>query len=225
MSEEQRAQIAMLKGHMGFGLHEYLPNPAVYFTLVRDPIQRVVSHYYHVLRDPNHYLFPYTENGRLGLAAFLETKVPVMLDNGQTRLISGVWETVPFGACDEEVLQVAKTNLDEHFVLVGLTERFDETLCVLQDALGWSKNISYVRKNVARNRPSKDALSRETLHAVLDTNRLDVALYDYAKQLFQEQMEQRGPALAVRLGLLKARNWLAAPGDRVNAIMRRAGDR
>jgi hypothetical protein len=210
----------MLKGHMGFGLHRHLPNPAVYFTLLRDPIDRVVSHYYHVLRDSNHYLHPCTEDGRLGLADFLKTKVPLMFDNGQTRLVSGVWDKVPFGACDQDVLRIAMKNLDEHFALAGLTERFDETLCLLQSILGWSDDISYVRENVAQNRPRKDDLSSETLAAVFETNRLDMALYDYATQLFQEEAERYGPSLAARAASLKVRGRLWTLESRADVMMR-----
>ena len=32
----------MFKGHMVFGLHEILPQPATYITVVRDPIDRVI---------------------------------------------------------------------------------------------------------------------------------------------------------------------------------------
>lgn len=81
LSRERRAQIWMPNDHMGFGLHRHLPNPAVYFTLMRDPIERVMSHHYHILRDPDHYLCPHTQGGRLELADFLQTEVPLMLDN------------------------------------------------------------------------------------------------------------------------------------------------
>lgn len=210
LSEERRAQIRMLKGHMAFGLHRYFPadsdhNRPVYFTLLRDPIERVISHYYHVLRDPAHYLYPYTEEGQLGLADFLKTKVPVMLNNGQTRLVSGLWEEIPFGACDAEMLETAKQNIREHFVLVGLTERFDETLCLLRSILGWQHDISYVPQNVGDNRPARAQLSPETLDVVLETNQLDIALYAYAEHLFEEKVQQ-SPDVAAQVEALHARN-------------------
>src|ERR1043165_8896095 len=36
----------MFKGHMLFGLHEILPQPATYITVLRDPIERVISAFY-----------------------------------------------------------------------------------------------------------------------------------------------------------------------------------
>ncbi len=222
LSLERRVQIRMLKGHMAFGLHRYFPadrHRPVYFTLMRDPIERVISHYYHVLRDPTHYLYPYTEEGQLGIADFLKSKVPVMLNNGQTRLLSGRWEDVPFGECDAEMLEIAKRNLHEHFILVGLTERFDETLCLLRSLLGWRNDISYVPRNVGDNRPQRDRMSPETLDAISETNQLDIALYAYAEQLFEEKVQQ-SPNLALQMEVLHTQNRLKTLGDEADIMLR-----
>ncbi len=48
MPEEKRNKIRCLKGHMPFGLHKYLLNSSVYLTVLREPIERVISHYYFV---------------------------------------------------------------------------------------------------------------------------------------------------------------------------------
>ena len=49
--------IKILTGHMGFGLHNHFQNESIYFTLLRNPVDRIISHYYYVLRKPNHYLY------------------------------------------------------------------------------------------------------------------------------------------------------------------------
>src|SRR4051812_5972736 len=52
LPEEQRAKIKLLKGHIPFGLHAFLPNgKAEYFTILREPVDRVLSHYYHFARQ------------------------------------------------------------------------------------------------------------------------------------------------------------------------------
>lgn len=215
LSRKRRARIRMLKGHMGFGLHKYFPNnanrsPAVYFTLMRNPVERVISHYHHVLQYPTHYLYTYTNNGLLDLDSFLKTKIPLMLDNGQTRLISGVWENVPFGACDADILAIAKKNLHEHFALLGLTERFDETLCLLRIVLGWSHDIAYVRTNVATQRPRPEEVSAETRATIIECNQLDIALYKYATQLFEDKVQQYGSVLTDQVNALTSRSRIEA---------------
>ena len=36
----------MFKGHMLFGLHKILPQPSTYITVLRDPVERVLSAFY-----------------------------------------------------------------------------------------------------------------------------------------------------------------------------------
>ena len=224
LSEDCRAQIRMLRGHIGFEPREYVfgdidPYPNNHFTFLRDPIERVISHYYHVIRNPDNHLYPYTEEGQLKLREFLKTEAPTMLNNGQTRLVSGLWEEASFGECDAEMLEVAKHNIREHFVLVGLTERFDEALCLLRTLLGWRNNISYVPRNVGDNRPKRNRMSSETLAAITERNQLDIALYAYAEQLFEEKVQQ-SPNLALQMEALHAQNRLKALHDETDIMLR-----
>jgi hypothetical protein len=209
MSEARRAEIRMLKGHMGFGLHEYLPGPSTYFTVLREPIERVISYYYFVRRTPQHYLYDFISSDDKSLKGFIESRINIMLDNAQTRMISGVWYELGFGECTEAVLEAAKRNLRENFTVVGLTEKFDETLLLLKRAFGW-QSLFYARQNVTANRPVKDALSPATLEAVVKFNRLDIELYQYGTTLFQEQVRQQGPSFAREVERFqRANRWLS----------------
>ena len=42
---EQRARFRLVMGHFQYGIHEFLPQEYTYVTIVRDPVERVVSHY------------------------------------------------------------------------------------------------------------------------------------------------------------------------------------
>src|SRR2546430_13176428 len=46
LSKERLRKIRVFKVHMLFGLHEALPQPATYITVLRDPIERTLSAYY-----------------------------------------------------------------------------------------------------------------------------------------------------------------------------------
>jgi hypothetical protein len=128
-----------------------------------------------------------------------------MVDNGQTRLISGVWLEPGFGKCTEQTLELAKRNLLEHFSVVGFTEEFDATLLLLQATFNWH-NIYYVRHNVSKNRPAATALSAEEYKAVTAVNQLDIALYKYAQTLFTEQITQLGPGFPDTLQTFQRNN-------------------
>jgi hypothetical protein len=198
LSDARRAEIRMLRGHIPYGLHEYCPLPVRYFTLLRDPIDRVASYFYFVQREPAHYRYDFANEPGMTLARYAESHTSLQTDNFQTRLVSGVWTDLGYGELDRAILEQAKANLSERFAVVGLTERFDESLILLKRAFQW-RGVYYARHNVTQERPPKAAISAETLAVVREHNQLDIELYEHAKALFGRQIEAQGPDLAEEL--------------------------
>src|SRR5438874_467630 len=52
LPDADKRALRVVQGHMGFGIHEAFPQPARYVAFLRDPVARVVSHYHHVLGEP-----------------------------------------------------------------------------------------------------------------------------------------------------------------------------
>ena len=187
-----------------FGLHEYLPQPAIYLTLLRNPVERVISEYYHQERfwgadgselpPQNVNLEYYVRNGMM------------LACNGQVRLLMGApegpWPNYGPFLASQDNLETAKANLREHFIF-GLTERFDETLILLKRAFGWkTRDIIYMRQRVGR-RPPADKISRETVNLIEEHNELDMQLYEFAKQLFEEQISRQDSSFRNELRTLR----------------------
>jgi hypothetical protein len=86
---------------------------------------------------------------------------------------------------------MAKRNLEKHFAIVGLTEQFDETLILLRRSLGWRRVPFYIRQNATKNRLLKDDLSTEVLNAIKRYNELDMELYEYARERFNESIDHQ----------------------------------
>jgi hypothetical protein len=220
LPKARRAEIRLLRGHIPYGLHVYCPRPTTYFTLLREPIDRLVSYYYFVQRQADHYLHDYANTPGMTLKRYVEDRVSLQMDNMQTRLLSGVWTDPGYDECDAKTLALAKRNLQEHFVVVGLTERFDETLLLLKRALGWH-NVYYVQHNVTRGRPRRASLDAETLAVLQACNQLDIQLYEYAKALLADQIRAQGPTFARELWAFRLANRLAQPLTRAYWQIRR----
>jgi len=153
LSEKQRKKVKILMGHFSFGLnvHQYLSQPTTYFTILRNPVDRVISTYFYIIRNPDHTHYKATLD--LSLYDFVKNGVsPVGIDNGMTRLLCGIDDTasIPFGGCTGAMLQMAKNNLAQYFSVIGFTDRFDETLILLKKIYGW--RIFYIKENVSKNR-------------------------------------------------------------------------
>ena len=205
LSEAQRERIRAIKGHMFFGLHEFLPQPSTYITILRDPVDRIISYYYHLRRNPKYKKLYYNDvtSQPMSLEDFVRSGLAPVLENGQTRLLSGVREV----DTANEILKRAKKNLQEHFTVVGLTERFDETLILLKRVFGW-RNIFYTKLNVGTNRSKKEDIPKETLSVIEKHNELDIELYRYAQERFNEQIRQQGPSFERELREFRSLNKL-----------------
>jgi hypothetical protein len=180
-----------------------MPYPAPYITLLRKPISRVVSHYHFVRRSPTHYL--YETARRMSLGEFVVACGPDEPNNDQTRLLAGNECAPGSGVSAAEVLAVAKQHLSDHIAVAGLTEDFDRSVLLMKRAFGW-KTPYYARANVARQTPGRQDLSAETLRAIAAHNQLDLDLYQFARGIFQAQVEQHGASLDAELRIFKRVN-------------------
>ena len=207
LSLAERENIQLLRGHMAFGLHEFLPSTNDYFTILREPVERVISYYNFILRTPDHYLYQIIQSDKLSLFELLQSKLPLMMNDAQVRLLSGVWGDVPFGEVSKTMLSTAMSNLEKFFVVVGITKEFDKTLFLLRDALNWESNILYERRNVSNGSGASNMIPAETVSLIKQINQMDIQLYEYAKTLFSRQIKRQGPLFSLEVKFFQAQNW------------------
>ena len=184
LPEAERARPRLIMGHMTHGLHEFVPRPSEYVTLLREPVALVRSQYNHVRRHEGHLLHEQAE-AYPDLASYIESGLSLEMDNSQTRAYAGD-TTTPFGSCTPEMLDRAKANL-ERFAVAGLTERFDESLVAMIRAFGW-RRVRYVSTNVDPTRASRKPLTERESTLVREHNALDLHLYAWANDRFQRHV-------------------------------------
>ena len=187
LSLEKKTKIKILMGHMYFGLHEYLPSPATYVTMLRNPIDRAVSYYYFIRKVPGHPDFELIKEKNISLEDYCRMG-KINTCNGQTRFLSGTIESETY---DSKILNIAKENLQRHFSVVGIQKRFDESLLMLKKELAWKKMPFYYRRNTNRANSYKREISNSTRAVLEKYNELDLELYEYAKNIFVEQLNQQ----------------------------------
>ena len=145
LPSEQRNSIRMLKGHMRFGLHKHFDGCAKYITMLREPVDRVVSFYYYVKSNPNNRLYDVVMKNKMSLKDFVLNVEAGDVNNGQTRMLAG------FGVPEDKLLETAMSHLKNHFAVVGITEKFDKSLLLMKKKLGWSYPV-YRKQNVNQKR-------------------------------------------------------------------------
>ncbi|MBI4259639.1 MAG: sulfotransferase family 2 domain-containing protein [Actinobacteria bacterium] len=198
LSPESATRIRVLLGHFWFGIHEALPGTATYVTMLRDPVDRVLSLYQH--RRTRHGL-------RSTIEEYLAEDRDVQMRNGQVRRFVGSASELFHVDVTDEMLATALGNLDRHFPVVGLTERFDESLVLMARRFGWPvRRLRYFPVNVGSGRPRRESLSAEALALIEERNRHDLELYRHAAERFERQVAAEDPESFAR-DLAELRRW------------------
>lgn len=153
-----------LTGHFQFGIHRGLGRAALYVTLLRNPVTRLLSNVRFGIDNKKW-------SHESSIDAIFESKR--LVDNIQTRQLAGIADRdIP---CTDKTLAVAGENLRQHYAVVGVTERFDETLRALITLLGWP-DIAYTDRQVSRSRIDPELEAKATA-AVQRHFAFDLELY------------------------------------------------
>jgi hypothetical protein len=178
------ASVRLVLGHFRFGVHALLGRPAVYFTLLRDPVARVVSYYRWMKRQSPRWL---QVCGReLTIEEWLDDpRFSGVIRNDMVRSLAGVGgpEWTPDGAPadDPAWVEVALRNLDVHFRAVGIMERYDASVERLRRAFGWRVVVPSQR----RRSPGPPEIPAAVRRKVEGYNALDAALYRQVVERFE----------------------------------------
>lgn len=178
------AQKDTVFGHFRYGLHFYFSRPCTYMTVLREPIDRVVSHYYYHRqhkKDPGHAFamnHTFEEWIRLSPAG----------NNDQTRSVSGIRSEFNI---TEKTLDMATQHL-RRMAIVGLTENYHETLMLLKYIAGFTI-VKYRPVNKGVKRPKVDDVPEATIELIKKHNWADIELYKLGKEIFEKQLSLMPP--------------------------------
>ncbi len=197
MPQKERDKIQLLHGHMPFGLHEYFSHPCDYITVLRDPVERIISEYTFLNSKKN--IPTRVKNYELLRGSSLEEFVRSDFDSVNdyaVRIYSGKWRepyqrVVPLSRAD---LETAKQNLVRYFRVVGVTERLDETIVVLAKKFGWRRPY-YLRNMRVMKRDYE--VTEDIQKIVRKKNALDYELYAFANAMLDASIKEYGKVFFV----------------------------
>lgn len=185
-----------LCGHFPFGIHRFTNRSCQYITLLRDPVEQIISFFYFKYRN----LESLDCNMGLSLDDFIhDPHFDPEYVNLQTRFISGELSSVTPN------LQQAKKNLLSHFSFVGITEMYAESQFLFTKEMNWELHSS-PRLNTTQHRLLRQQVSPETLKLIILKNKLDIELYRFAVQLLSKRVHALSPALKKKLNQYKLSN-------------------
>ncbi len=175
-------------GHMSFKVSNYVKNPCQYISIVRHPVDRIVSLYSHIKLGDH----PYSSIIKgMSLQEFVMGRITNETVNDMIRYICGRWNISDSYADDAPIdrndFDMAKENIEKNFKMVGISERYDEFLVILKMMFGWG-NMCYKKLNVTEN---KFSASEKDISVIQKVNNLDLELYEFIKYRFEKLLEKQ----------------------------------
>lgn len=206
------ARYSLIWGHFYSYLYRYVPVSMRYLTFLRDPVERALSHYGHIMSLEGHYLHRRAQELGNFSSYLRDAEMSTTLTNFQVRAL----------ACDHDPLAIAQTlsnqelsNLqlerrlvtafpskDDGYLLevakhrltqmcfVGITERHDDSVALLCKKFGWKFPTQLESHNVNSARIKQNQLDQVDLELLRKMNEADYALYEFACQLFTADFER-----------------------------------
>ncbi|MFI5202921.1 MAG: sulfotransferase family 2 domain-containing protein [Flavobacteriales bacterium] len=189
LSPDEKKRIHIVKGHFPFGIHSNAnADSFTYFSMLRNPVDRLISAYYYVLERPHLPIYAQVTSKNLSLSEFMTSGIKGIIENGQTKMIAGMLD-MEYGSCNEEVYLKAVDNIEKYFSVVGLSEQFDESALLMAKELGWKKTW-YTRANITKNKPKRSTFSKDEIEIIEKYNQWDIKLVEYCKFRLQKQWNQ-----------------------------------
>jgi hypothetical protein len=211
VSTSQINQLKLIQGHLKYGIHNHFHRRAKYFAIIRDPINRVLSTYYYVLSQKNNPQNLSTSNKQMTIYDFVQSGVNPFLINGQTKLISGKTGNIDNPIIEsEELFSLAKENIENDFLFLGITEMFDETILILKNMLGWHMPY-YSIANRTKKKPNYDAVNPTIISFIKEHNQLDIKLYNITKTSLLNRIAKENDIFQNRINKFKKINRLLNP--------------
>lgn len=185
-------------GHLPFGLHRLFSHNMKYITLLRDPVERILSSYRYICLNKKggfHKAIPIKE--RNCIESFVQNIDKYTLthgNNAQTRLISGIQMDKGSNLIDseivishEEMYNIAIQNIKTHFIFCGIIERFEESIVLMKKHLEWPRRLYFTKRNITpKTAPEVD---QNTINLIKFKNSLDLKLYELIKQKLENEID------------------------------------
>jgi hypothetical protein len=180
MSERKRHGYDLVVGHYANALFNDVHPDCLKVTLLREPVDRLVSHYYYVSTREKHYLHQTLKARNISLEAYADPELSTELSNWYTTHFSGMTLSEANRHPDEAVAKAIEV-LETKYDVVGIVEELYAFVARLRQKARLGHDYGETRVNTTKNRPKVDTISSQARQNITEANKLDIAVYTAVK--------------------------------------------
>ena len=189
LSEPDKRRLLFVSAHWDTSVTRLLGRTPQFVTMLREPSERLRSHWEVLRRLPEHPLHAAAVAG-MPFREWLDHPQGGALERDRmTRQIAGTMDGEVAGAPGSQALLELACERLEDFRFFGIREAYDDSVRLLEAEFGWGPAGETPRLNPADGH----GLGPEDREAALERNPADLALYRWARKAFRRRLSALRP--------------------------------
>ena len=191
------SKVRFVRGHFGSGILNLFGehNGFIPITLMRDPVSRVISHYWHLLKAPDRNSDRLVSDNSLTLEQFIEhPDARHLVCNYQTANFSASIGDKDIGVMGQAISALTTCRIDkakqflDRCAIVGFTEDMSSFVEALSQVTGLHVVLDDTKQ---RSYTTNNSINQAVRQRIRSLNEADYELYDYAQGLSVKRRQHR----------------------------------
>ena len=179
LSAESRHGYHLVAGHCTHQLLNYVHPDSIKLTIFRDPVERIISHYFFVRENKRHYLHQKIVKSNLSLEDYATSELSCELRNFYISHFSG-FSVEEMNQNPQESIARAVSIVRENYDVIGFQDDLTSTMNKLQNLADLPEPFADRVFNKTQKKAVAE-ISAQAKKAIAEANFLDVELYNRLK--------------------------------------------
>ena len=180
LSAESRHGYHLVVGHCTHQLLDYVHPDSIKLTIFRDPIERIISHYFFVRQYKRHYLHKKIVESNMSLEDYATSELSCELRNFYISHFSGL-SADEIDQNPDRSVERAVNVVKKEYDIIGFQDDLVSAMNKLQNLAYLSQPFEDRVFNKTQNKKTAEEISAKTKKAIARANSLDVKLYNQLK--------------------------------------------
>jgi hypothetical protein len=181
LSQEVRWRFELISGHLTNELVDYVHPATLNITMLREPIDRIISFFKHAIRTESHYLHEFILSNKLSNLDF-EIVPTIEVRNWYVHHFSA-WTKEEVVTSPKESLEAAYKNILANYKVIGFQDKMDFFLNYLEKEFELELNYKKSFRNKSPKSDPEIIFDEDFKKKITEANSLDIELFERLMQL------------------------------------------